>query len=230
MVLMQLIQSVRVDDPDAPWWQSAPEHWGYPLQAIACLALVWFWRKHYPDFSWKGIGLAISFGLIGIGIWLLPPLIHSWTGLGSENSLPWLKWLGFTPRVDGFNPHLFGDKASPALLWSIVGFRFLRLVIAVALIEEIFWRGFLMRFLSNPDSDWTTLPISQCSNRTIWLTALAFALVHIGPDFAVALIYGALVGWVTRRTGNLWAAVIMHATSNLCLGLFIMATRWWGLW
>ena len=62
------------------------------------------------------------------------------------------------------------------------------------------------------------------------MTALAFALVHLGPDFAVALVYGALTGWVSIKTGNMWAAVIMHAVANLSLGLFIISTQWWGLW
>jgi hypothetical protein len=32
------------------------------------------------------------------------------------------------------------------------------------------------------------------------------------------------------RTRSLGACVIMHATSNFLLGLYIMMTRQWGLW
>tara|TARA_R110000850_G_scaffold54619_2_gene130007 strand:+ start:902 stop:1684 length:783 start_codon:yes stop_codon:yes gene_type:complete len=230
MVLQQIIQWARSDEEGAPWWLSHPEHWGYPLQALVCLTLVWCWRKHYPRFSWKGTGLAFIMGLIGISLWLLPPLIHTWTGLGSEESLPWLKWLGFQPRLEGFNPHLFGEAASPPLLWTIIGLRFLRLVLAVALVEEIFWRGFLMRWLADPEKGWEQQPIGKYNALPFWLTSLAFALAHLGPDFAVALIYGSLAGWVTIHTRNLWAVVIMHSTANLALGLFIMNTGWWGLW
>ena len=230
LVTLIIIQQIGSDDPSAAWWLNHPEHWGYPLQAILCIGLIIFWRKHYPKFSWKGSGLAVLMGMVGIGIWLLPPWIHSLTGTGEGGSLLWLKWLGFRTRLDGFNPYQFGDDTSPLLFSAILFFRFLRLVIAVSLVEEIFWRGFLMPLLSDPDGDWKSRPINQSTTRALLLTSLAFGLAHLGPDFAVALVYGTLTGWVTLKTGNLWAAVLMHAVSNFCLGLFILGTHWWGLW
>ncbi|MEM9281267.1 MAG: CAAX prenyl protease-related protein [Verrucomicrobiota bacterium] len=230
LVLLQLIQWIKTDREDASWWLAQPEHWGYPFQAIVCLGLLWFWRRHYPIISGRGFGLAFLGGIIGIAIWLLPPLLHSRFGLGSEEMLPWLRWLGFRERLEGFNPFLFGEQTSLPLLVLIVGLRFLRLVVAVSFVEEIFWRGFLMRFLTDPDADWKTTSLKQCSAKSIGLTAIAFALVHLGPDTAVALVYGALVGWVTVKTGNLYAAIFMHAVSNLILGMFILMSGWWGLW
>ena len=169
-------------------------------------------------------------GVVGITLWLLPPWIHSTAGIGEGGALPWLKWLGFQSRLDGFDPYLFGEETSSIQLSVILALRFLRLVVAVSLVEEIFWRGFLMPLLSDPDGDWRKRRLSDSTSRAIWLTAVAFALVHLGPDFAVALLYGALTGWVSVRTGNMWAAVIMHAVANLCLGIFILYSQWWGLW
>ncbi len=230
LVILTLVQQLGTEDASAPWWRQHPEHWGYPLQAILCIGLVIFWRKHYPRFSWKGSGLAVLMGIAGIAVWLLPPLIHAATGIGEGGSLPWLKWLGFQSRLDGFNPYLFGEETTALQLGLIVFLRFLRLVVAVSLVEEIFWRGFLMPFLSDPDGDWKERRLSDSTPQALGLTALAFALVHLGPDFAVALVYGALTGWVSIKTGNMWAAVIMHAVANLSLGLFIVVTQWWGLW
>ncbi|MEM7603675.1 MAG: CPBP family glutamic-type intramembrane protease, partial [Verrucomicrobiota bacterium] len=203
---------------------------GYPLQAIVCLALVLWWRKAYPKWSSKGMALGVTMGIAGIALWLVPPVIHHVTGLGSKEFLPWLSYLGFQPRLEGFDPFALGGEASPAVVWLIVAMRFLRLVVAVSLVEEIFWRGFLMRWLIPAKEGWQNLPIGTNDRQAFWFTSIAFALVHAGPDFFVALLFGALAGWVTVKTRNLWAVVIMHATANLILGLFIMATKWWGLW
>lgn len=230
MVSLQLIQWIRAEGEALPWWQTHPEHWGYPLQTIICIAMVIWWRKAYPPLSGKGMGLGAAMGALGIGIWLLPPIIHHVTGLGSKEVLPWLSYLGFQARLDGFNPYAFGEGTSAGAVWAIVGMRFLRLVVAVSLVEEIFWRGFLMRWLIPAKEGWLNLPIGTSDKQSFWFTSIAFALVHAGPDIFVALIFGALAGWVTIKTKNLWAVILMHATANLILGVFIMLTKWWGLW
>lgn len=230
MVSLQLIQWIRTEGDDLPWWQTHPEHWGYPLQAIICIAMVIWWRKAYPSFSRKGIWPAVAMGVVGIAIWLLPPVIHHFTGWGSKDSLPWLSYLGFQPRLEGFNPYAFGEGQSAALVWSIVAMRFVRLVIAVSLVEEIFWRGFLMRWLIPAKEGWENLPVGTFEKQAFWFTSIAFALAHAGPDIVVALIFGTLAGWITVKYENLWAAVAMHASANLILGIFIMLTKWWGLW
>lgn len=230
MISLQLIQWIRSEGEGLPWWRTHPEHWGYPLQAILCLALVFSFRKFYPRFSFRGFGLGTALGVVGILLWLGPPIVHHFTGLGSEEKLPWLSWLGFQPRTEGFDPWAFGADTSPALLVGILAFRILRLVVAVPLLEEIFWRGFLMRWLIPSKEGWENLPIGTYDKQAFWFTAVAFALAHAGPDFFVALLFGALAGWVTVKTKNLWAVVWMHAVANLLLGLFILGTKWWGLW
>jgi len=229
LLLLEGIRFVRVDNSLLPWWRQFPEHWGYPLQAIVCLALLLWWYRRYPAPAWRGAGLATAMGIAGIAVWLLPPVLHAISGIGERS--PFLALLGFQARLEGFDPGAVVDEGTPAFLpAAILAMRFLRLVVVVPLVEEFFWRGFLMRFLSDRSVDWRDLPLEQCDGRGIWLTALAFAAAHWGPDFFVALVFGLLVGWVVRRTGNLWAAVLMHAVANLSLGLFILASGWWGLW
>lgn len=228
MVLLEIIRRFRIENELLPWWRQFPEQWGYPLQTLICLGLLWFWRHHYPKFSWRGVGLGILMGVVGIVIWLAPTFIHAWTGCGDQ--LSWLKWLGFRDRLEGFNPNVFDAKEQALAHWAAIVFRFLRLVVIVALVEEIFWRGFLMRYLIQGEKHWLDERIGTYRLMAFWVTTLLFASAHMGPDFAVAIIYGALAGWVTIKTGNLWAVVIMHAVANLCLGFVIMVTRFWGLW
>jgi CAAX prenyl protease-like protein len=229
MVLLEAIRFGRVENHLLPWWRQFPEHWGYPLQTVLCLGLIVLWRRHYPAPRWRGSLVASGMGLFGIVIWLLPPVLHELTGLGDGN--PWLEAIGFRARLDGFDPGVIFTGEDSAWGYALgLGMRFLRLVVVVPLVEEIFWRGFLMRFLSDREGEWYRLPMERCDLRSILLTALAFGFAHWGPDFVPALIFGGLAGWVARWTGNLWAVVLMHAVANLSLGLFILSTEWWGLW
>lgn len=229
MVLLEMIQLIRVENQFLPWWRQFPEQWGYPLQALLCLVLLAGWRRSYPALQGRGLLVGAAMGLVGIALWLLPPLVHYLGGMG--DTTPWLAALGFQARLDGFDPGaVFGKDEAPWAYRLVVGMRFLRLVLVVPLVEELFWRGFLMRFLTAREVAWHQVRLEQCDLRSVFLTALAFACAHGGPDFVPALIFGGLAGGVARRTGNLGAVVLMHAVANLCLGLFIMRTEWWGLW
>jgi hypothetical protein len=50
---------------------------------------------------------------------------------------------------EGFDPMIAQD--SPLWFSVVVGMRFARMVLVVPLVEELFWRGFLMRFLLTED-------------------------------------------------------------------------------
>ena len=105
-------------------WLSSPEYWIYPLQTIVCGGVVLaFWRVYRLE---KPVGLIFGLfvGLLVFLLWIAPQT-----------------WLGFAARPDGFNPDVFSSK--PALYFFTISFRFVRLVLVVPLVEEIFWRGFL---------------------------------------------------------------------------------------
>lgn len=216
------------DNSTLPWWRSSPEHWIYPIQALACLALLWFWRKHYPIRPIRGWLLAIGTGVLGITLWLAPVASHDTFGIGGGESL--LRWLGFRERLDGFDPTLFDPRSNPVAYTLTIAFRMLRLVIVVPLVEEIFWRGFLMRWLVDSGRRWDQIPIGTFSWPSFLITTLLFASIHQPADWAAALLYGALAGWLTVWTRSLGAVILMHAIANLLLGIFVMKTGFWGLW
>ena len=186
-----------------------PMYWVFPLQALVCAAaLVVFW-KSYDFGSQRPIPLAIGVGLLVFVLWVSPQL-----------------FLGQPRRLDGFDPSVFAGQ--PALYWSMVAARFLRLVIVVPLVEEIFWRGFLQRYLI--DERFDRVPFGTYTHLSFWGVTLAFASVHWGPDFIPALFTGAIYGWLAVRTKSLLAPIIAHAVTNLALGSYIMATKQWGFW
>jgi CAAX protease family protein len=136
------------------------------------------------------------------------------------------QFLGFTPRPDGFNPDFLA--ANPARYWATVIFRFLRLVVVVPLVEEIFWRGFLLRYFIKEDFE--HVPFGTFSRLSFGIVTTLFGFSHSMADWPAALLTGAVYNGVAYRTKSLSSCVLTHALTNLLLGLWIMKTKQWGFW
>ena len=184
-----------------------PEHWVYPAQTVICAAALAFWWRQY-DFAWPkaaGWGLTFLAAVAAFAVWIAPQA-----------------FLGRPPRLDGFNPAL-----SPFYEFTL-SFRFLRLVIVVPLLEEIFWRGFLLRWLVR--DDFQNVPFGTFTWRSFAIVTVAFALEHSPADYPAALFTGAVYNLLAVQTRSLGACVAAHAITNLLLGIYIMQTRQWGFW
>lgn len=191
-------------------WMTAPEQWVYPGQTLACaLVLLWF-RREYP---WKAtpwvLATGAAAGLAVLALWISP------------------QWLfHVAPRVgEGFNPEPLRGTGWYA---AAVGARFGRLALVVPLLEEIFWRGFLMRYLVR--EDFTAVAFGTFTRLAFWGVAAGFMLEHQSADWPAALGAGVLYNLVAVRTRSLPACVLAHAVTNLLLGVYIMQTRQWGFW
>ena len=225
MLLTELARWLKVDNAELPWHVRAPELWVYPLQSLICLALLIIWRKHYyfPPWSARVIALAFALAIVGIGVWLLPSALYHWAVIDTDG---W-RWLGVFDRVEGFDPNAGGER----FFWLVVGLRFLRLVVVVPLVEEIFWRGFLMRALiDRPVRSFDKVPFGTFGWRSVIVTTVLFAAVHQPVDWLPALVFGSLMAWLTVQAKSLGACVVMHALTNLILGIYVMQSELWGLW
>ncbi len=191
------------------FWVASPEYWVFPVQALVCGAmLLWFWRE-YEFHRLASIVFVVALGTFVCALWISPQA-----------------FLGFAPRNEGFNPDIF--SAQPASYWATVLLRFLRLVIAVPLAEEIFWRGFLLRYFINENFD--RVPFGSFSWFSFAVVTLGFTFAHSQVDWLAAAATGALYNLVAYRTRSLSSCILAHALTNLLLGLWIMHTKQWGFW
>jgi len=225
LLVPDALATADVDIASGPWWFQSPTVWLYPLQTLACAAALFAWRRHYTFGPVRGLGLAVLLGIVGIAIWIAPGFLFQRYGMADG----WWQHLGFDARTDGFDPASVANH-SVAFGNVVLAMRFLRLVIVVPLAEEIFWRGFLMRFLVNPDGDFQDVPFGTHHNVSLVVVTTLFVLAHAPVDYAAATIYGLLAYWVAVRTKSLAACVVMHAVANLVLGLYVIATGQWGYW
>jgi len=133
-------------------------------------------------------------------------------------------WTCHHERITGWSFVL----ASLAVLAVNLGLRFLRLVVVVPLLEEIFWRGFLLRYLIN--EDFTQVPMGAFSWLSFGVVTAGFCFEHSLPDWPAAILTGALYNLVAYRTRSLSSCVLVHAVTNALLGAYVLHTRQWGFW
>ncbi|MFN2540788.1 MAG: CAAX prenyl protease-related protein [Chthoniobacterales bacterium] len=195
---------------DNQLWLTLPEYWTYPVQTFLCGALLISFRPAY-DLGWpRKIGFAVLVAIVVFVIWISPQAI-----------------LGFPRRTVGFNPFLLFNQSSP-LYWIELILRFARLVVVVPFVEEIFWRGFLLRYLI--DENFERIGIGAFSWFSFVVVTIGFALSHSPADWPVAVVAGGLYNIVAYRTKSLASCILAHAFTNLLLGCWIMQTKQWGFW
>ena len=215
------------DHPAAPWWKQDVAQWIYPIQTLVIFGLlIRYWKFYRFDWSLKWSVVAVFFGAVGIGFWLLPTTLYDAWGLSDETE-GWMKWLGIAKRDQGFDPGIFEHPVAYAFSLSM---RFLRAVVIVALVEEIFWRGFVMRFCMDWEGDYWKQPFGRANWKSYLIVTVLFMLVHAPIDWAGALVYGSLTYLLCVWSKSLGACVVMHAVANLLMGVYVMAYGKYGLW
>ena len=192
-----------------PFWRASPQYWIFPLQTFIGGALLIFYWQEYELRTPRQLFFVSAIALLVFVLWISPQ-----------------QFLGFAPRLDGFDPNVFADQ--PASYWATIVLRFLRLVVVVPLVEEIFWRGFLLRYFINEKFE--QVSFGTFSSLSFAVVTIGFTLSHSTPDWPAAAVTGALYNLVAYRTRSLSSCVLTHAITNLALGLWIMWSGQWGFW
>lgn len=181
------------------------------LPAAAYLAL----SRRVIEWKFVSPGWSVLLGIAVFGLWVMPDLlIPGWRQ-------HWLFQNAITGRLES---SLAQSVLTDPFTLSL---RVIRAAIVVPLVEELFWRGWLMRWLI--DHDFQQVPPGAYTRQSFWVTAILFAAVH-GPYWEVGLLTGAVYnGWMVR-TKSLADMVLVHAVTNACLACFVLATRRWEYW
>jgi CAAX prenyl protease-like protein len=199
-----------------------PEHyaWLYPAMVLGITAvtvpLVSGQRLLRPHFR---VLPGVVVCLVGIVLWI------GLCQLNLEATL--IALLPDELRPDprpGFNP--FDRIAEPAARWGFIAMRLLGLAVLVPIAEELFWRGFLLRWLSDPN--WKERQVGDFTWQAFVLVVLLFTLAH--PEWLAAAVYCTLLNGLLYWTRDLWNCVVAHAVTNLLLGIYVLTTGAWQLW
>lgn len=136
--------------------------------------------------------------------------------------------------IDPHTPHLSMGKRvafdpttlpEPQHLLFLI-FRLFGLTITVPIMEELFWRSFLIRYITT--EKFLSIPPYAFSWGAFAAVAGAFAVAH--PEWLAALICAFAYGLLLRQTKSLFACAIAHGVTNLTLGIYVLSTHQWMYW
>ncbi len=194
----------------------------YTLKVAATLATMAFVWPGYRTFPKRVTGLGLLVGLVGGCVWIVlaerqfeAPLIEA-TGFD---------WIGGMGQRPAFNP-LRELEGTAGLAYAFLAVRFVGLVLVVPVIEEFFYRGFLMRLVM--DARWWEIPFGRVDAVAVVVGTAVPMLTHPG-ELLAAMVWFSLVTWLMVRTRNIWDCVLAHALANLMLGIYVLATGSWKL-
>ena len=189
--------------------------WEYPLRVMVVSGSVLYFSRHLLSLRVTNFVGSLLLGVLVFLIWIAPDLI--WPGYRGH-------WL-FQNPVLAASANASSKTVRPDIY--ILTFRVLGSVILVPIIEELFWRGWLMRYLIA--SDFLGVPLGTYAARSFWISALLFASEH-GPYWEVGLAAGILYGWWMVHTKTLSDCILAHAVTNGFLAIHVLAGHKWQYW
>lgn len=186
--------------------------WIYGAQALVVAALLaGYWRgyvelarQNLPDA--RETGWAVVVGIAVFAAWVR--LDAPWMQLGEATA-------SFVPL-----------DADGRLIWPLIALRLAGAALVVPVMEELFWRSFLVRWVQHPGFE--RVDPQTVGLRAVVVSTFVFMLAH--TLWLAAVVAGLAYAWLYRRSGKLWTAVIAHAVTNGLLGIWVIWTGRWEFW
>lgn len=222
-VLFMIMLAVRGELP-ADGSAGIDPRWVYGLTVLVVGAsLAYFWRD-YPE---VGAGSGLSVGQLALAVAAGAAVFAAWIQL----DYPWM-------QLDRLMASIGMGKAGQAaatfrpidaqghLIWSLVVVRWIGAALLVPMMEELFWRSFLMRWVDKPE--FTQVDPRGVTLKAVALSTFVFMLAH--TLWLAAILAGVVYAWLYRRTGSLWAPIVAHGVTNGLLGAWVVFTGNWQFW
>lgn len=186
-----------------------------PLRLLLLGVALWFFSGNKIDFHSRSVFASALLGIAVFLLWILPDTLFP------HYRQHWLfqNWLTGTLESSLSNE----SRLDP---W-ILAMRSIRAVFLVPVIEELFWRAWLMRWLISPRFE--EVRLGTFDPQSFLLTAVLFATEH-GPYWDVGLAAGLIYNWWMVRTRSLGDCILAHSVTNACLCGYVIATHRWEYW
>ena len=191
--------------------QKVDSSWLYVIRiALVCACFIYFWRDYLEikikpvlsDFLYASVS-----GFIVFVVWIFPYPV----------------WLVAGVDATAINPTQ-GQTQLEALIWFST--RIMGAVLVVPVMEELFWRSYIMRRYDG--KDFLSVNPETLSGFAYVGSACLFALEHSLwlPGLFAGLVYGELY----KTYKNLWVPIFAHAVTNGLLGIWVIYTNNWQYW
>ena len=184
----------------------------YPLRPLVAVIALFLYRRAYTELRWADLkkrGQTLGSIALGLAVFVL------WI------NMDWT--FGALSEPPGFNPGVFSN---PGLRLAMTVIRVGSAVLIVPIMEEVFWRSFILRYVINPE--FAKVPLGTFAWVSFLASAVLFGLAH---HFILAgIMAGMAYSWLLYRTRSLAQCVLSHAVTNLALAAFVLNTQKWWFW
>lgn len=192
-----------------------PDHlllWVYPCKAFSTALLLFLFRRNYSELRWRDLSslmaslTAVATGIVVFLLWVR--MDWSWATTGT---------------LQGYNPTLVSDNFTFVLLSAC---RLFGAALVVPVMEEIFWRSWLPRYLIS--QNFQSVELGKFTPASFVIGTLLFGLEH--NLWLAGIMAGACYNFLLYRSKSLAQCTLAHAVTNLALGLFVLQSGRWEFW
>ena len=183
--------------------------WLYAVKIGVVLGMLLYWRRSYTELARTPLGaralaVALATGLVVFLLWI--NLSADWMTIGTS---------------DGFDPRNGGQ-----IEWSLVVLRIAGAALVVPVMEELFWRSFLLRWIDAPD--FLAFQPRLASAKALLISVVLFGFEH--NLWLAGIVAGAAYSLLYMRSQSLWSPILSHGVTNGVLGLWIVSGGHWTYW
>ena len=178
----------------------------YPIRVLTPLIPLWLFRDFYADLRWSWSWSPILLGAVVFALWvaLEPP--------------PDPETVTVIPRA------LSQIPTAAAALWLIA--RVIGSVLVVPLVEELAFRGYLLRRLV--DADFRSVSPKQFTFLSFLVSSIAFGVLH--GRWVAGILAGMLYAAAQYKRGEVSDAILAHAVTNGLLAAYVVICGMWAFW
>ncbi len=177
----------------------------YGLRIFAAIGALLLLRRGLRDVDWSFSWSSMALGAAVYGIWIL--LLRS--------------------DASATRPTMFDSAMTPMLVAVSVAIRLIGYVFVTPIIEELAFRGFLLRRVVS--SDFQHARFRPFPWVGIAISAVSFGAFH-GSNWISGIIAGLVYAIAFARTGRLGDSIAAHATTNGFLAIHVLLTGNWAAW
>ena len=177
----------------------------YPLTVIAGLLMFARYRRPLSRIDWGWSWRGPTVGVLVFLVWILAAFI-----LVPEHDMP---------------AKLAATPTALRTFWIVS--RIAGSIFIVPIVEELAYRGFLMRRLVK--ADFESVPFKAVPWPALILTAIVFGAAH-GALWAPGIVAGIAFGLVLILRGRFGEAVAAHAVANALISVSVLGWDQWQLW
>jgi len=184
----------------------------HPVKAVSVALLLYLFKDNYMELKLRDLAdipttfISVAVGLLVFILWINMP----WTLDGSNTH-------------QGFNPTLFPDQITQITMTVA---RIAGAVLVVPIMEELFWRSYLIRHLIAKNFE--SIPIGAFSWESFLITTVLFGFEH---NFIYAgIVAGIIYNLLLYKTRSIVHCTLSHAVTNLALAVYVLATGKWYFW